>query len=418
MNTLNLKIANVVRRFAFEEWGGTETVVWNTAKCLRTLGSEPEILCTRALSSVDKESSEGIAIRRFPYFYPYFPLSHDNKRRLDKKGGNPLSFKLYKYLQENEFDIIHSHTMARLASMSCKAARNKKIPFVVSFHGGCYDVPEKEIAEMSRPVRHSLNYGKFIDPFVLEKDFLALADGIICVGYNEYEITSSKFPDKLVEYVPNGVNYPKFAVESPLDFRHKYGIDRDALVLLCVSRIDYQKNQKMLAEAVIKLKQAGEKVHCVIIGPVTAESYYLELEAMIARNNLGSAFTIIPGLPSECPELIAAYKAADIFVLPSLHEPFGIVVLEAWSAGVPVIASKIGGLRRLVEDGVTGIFIDPADIRTLTDAFYKLKDNQGLMRTLNENALKTVTENYSWEKITGRLLNFYRKVIEKYESEK
>lgn len=418
MDALNLKIANVVRRFAFEEWGGTETVVWNTAKCLKTLGSDPEILCTRARSSVSCESSEGIAIKRFPYFYPYFPLSHDNKRRLDKKGGNPFSFQLYKYIMDNKFDIVHSHTMARLASMSCKAARNKKIPFVVSFHGGCYDVPQKEIEEMIRPIRHSLNYGKLFDPFVLEKDFLEQADGIICVGYNEYEITSKKFPDKLVEYVPNGVNYSKFAVASPLDFRNKYGIPQDALVLLCVSRIDYQKNQKMLAEAVINLKRNGEKVHCVIIGPVTAESYYLELEAIIEQNNLGSSFTIIPGLSSESPELIAAYKAADIFVLPSLHEPFGIVVLEAWSAGVPVIASKVGGLQRLVQDGVTGIFIDPSDIMTFADAFYKIKNNCELIESLKKNALKEVTENYSWEKITGRLLNFYRRVIEKYESEK
>ena len=95
MDVLNLKIANVVRRFAFKEWGGTEAVIWNTSKCLRELGCNPEILCTRALSPMARESADGILIRRFPYFYPYFPLSYSNKRRLDKKGGSPLSFKLY-----------------------------------------------------------------------------------------------------------------------------------------------------------------------------------------------------------------------------------------------------------------------------------------------------------------------------------
>ena len=418
MDVLNLKIANVVRRFAFKEWGGTETVIWNTSKCLRKLGCNPEILCTRALSPMAKESAEGIAIRRFPYFYPYFPLSYGNKRRLDKKGGSPLSFKLYKYLLDNKYDVIHCHTVSRLASQACKAARAKKVPFVVSFLGGRYDMPQKEIDEMSRSTRHSFNYGRLLDRFMAGNDFLAMADGIICVGYDEYELTRNKFPDKLVEYIPNGVNYSHFAGAAPLDFRKKYGIGREDTVLLCVSRIDYQKNQKLLVDAAIKLKAAGEKIHCVIIGPVTADDYYLELETMIAENGLDSAFTIIPGLHSESAELMSAYKAADIFVLPSLLEPFGIVALEAWSAGVPVIVSKVGGLQRLVEDGVTGVFFDTSDIQTFMDAFYKLKNNPDLIKSLKDNSLKMAAENYSWEKITDKLLDFYRKVIEKYESGK
>ena len=116
--------------------------------------------------------------------------------------------------------------------------------------------------------------------------------------------------------------------------------------------------------------------------------------------------------------MIAAYKAADIFVLPSLFEPFGIVVLEAWSAGVPVIVSRTGGLQRLVEDGVTGLFFDTSNIQSFMDAFYKLKMNPDLIKSLKDNSLKMATENYSWKKITGKLLNFYRKVIEKYESKK
>ncbi len=418
MDVLKLKIANVVRKFAFKEWGGTETVIWNISKCLRGLGSEPEILCTSARSPIEKESAEGIAIKRFPYFYPYFPLSCDNKRRLDKKGGNPLSFKLYKHLLDNKYDIVHCHTISRLASQACKAAGKRNIPFVVSFHGGTYDMPQKEIDEIGRAVRHSFDYGRLLDHFVIEKDFLSMADGIICIGYNEYELTRREFPDKLVEYIPNGVNYSKFAGAATLDFRKKYGIAPDDMMLLCVSRIDYKKNQKLLVEAAIKLKLSGEKIHCVLIWPVTADNYYLELETMIAKNNLDSAFTIIPGLSSESPELIAAYKAADIFVLPSLFEPFGIVVLEAWSAGVPVIVSRTGGLQRLVEDGVTGLFFDTSNIQSFMDAFYKLKMNPDLIKSLKDNSLKMATENYSWKKITGKLLNFYRKVIEKYESKK
>ncbi len=418
MDAVKLKIANVVRRFAFKEWGGAETVIWNTSKCLRELGCNPEILSTRALSPVKQESAEGIVIRRFPYFYPYFPLSSDSKRRLDKKGGNPLSFKLYKYLLNNKYDVIHCHTMSRLASQACKAAKKINIPWVISFNGGCYDMPQREVAEINRPVRHSLNYGKLLDRFMGEKELLSMADGIVCEGYDGYELTRREFPDKLVEYIPNGVNYKKFAGAVELDFRKKYGISSENIVFLCVSRIDYQKNQKLLVEAAIQLKLSGEKIHCVIIGPVTADSYYLELETMIAKNNLDSDFTIIPGLHAESAELIAAFKAADIFVLPSLFEPFGIVVLEAWSAGVPVMVSKVGGLQRLVEDGVTGVFFDNANIHSFMEAFYRIRRNPDLIKSMKEHAQKMATGNYSWGKISGNLLEFYQKVIAKYESKK
>ena len=77
-----LKIAHVVRRFAFEEWGGTETVVWNSARELVPHGVASAIYATRACSAAGDEVREGIPIRRFPYFYPNWPLSAERIRAL------------------------------------------------------------------------------------------------------------------------------------------------------------------------------------------------------------------------------------------------------------------------------------------------------------------------------------------------
>lgn len=413
-----MKIANVVRRFAFEEWGGTETVVWNTAKCLRGFGVTPEILCTRALSSCSAEEVDGITIRRFPYFYPNFPLSAAKIRQLDKKGGNPFSFQLYYDLLQGGFSLIHSHTMARLAGMAAKAARQKNIPLVISFHGGCYDVPPAELEEMLRPVRHTLNYGKGLDLLFGNISALDAADGIICVGLNEYEIAREKFPDKLVTYLPNGVSPEKFIQPAAINFRGKYGIADNIPLLLCVSRIDYQKNQKILVNLAEQIRQAGENAHIVIIGPPTAEQYYRELREQIELAGLTSRFTIIPGLPSESPELLSAYQAADLFILPSLHEPFGIVVLEAWAAGLPVIAANVGGLGRLVEDGKTGLLFDPKSAAALFAAWRRWLDNPALAADLRQNGKNIVTEKYSWQTVTGELLDFYQKVIEFHAGKK
>ncbi len=86
-----MKVAQVVRRFSFDEWGGTENVVWNSTLALRKLGIESEILATSALSLPGEEVRDGVRIRRFRYFYPYFPLPGKDRLALDKKGGSPYS---------------------------------------------------------------------------------------------------------------------------------------------------------------------------------------------------------------------------------------------------------------------------------------------------------------------------------------
>ena len=94
-----MKIAHIVRRFTFSEWGGTESVVWNIALQQKAQGLTPEIICTAALDKIGCEVIDGITIRRFPYFYPYFPMPGKDKLALDKKGGNPFAPELLKYLR-------------------------------------------------------------------------------------------------------------------------------------------------------------------------------------------------------------------------------------------------------------------------------------------------------------------------------
>ena len=144
------KVVHVVRRFAFEEWGGTETVVWNSARKLRDQGVESEIFSTRACSGTGDEVRDGVPIRRFDYFYPYWPLGEERVRALDKKGGNPLSAGLFKALRECDCDLVHIHTAGRLAQQAILIAHRRHIPAVVSFHGGCRDVPAAELREVQR----------------------------------------------------------------------------------------------------------------------------------------------------------------------------------------------------------------------------------------------------------------------------
>jgi glycosyltransferase involved in cell wall biosynthesis len=122
--------------------------------------------------------------------------------------------------------------------------------------------------------------------------------------------------------------------------------------------------------------------------------------------------TIIPGIPSDSPDLVDAYHAADVFLLPSVHEPFGIVILEAWSAGLPVIASRVGGIPYFVSDGEDGLLFEPEDGSTLLKAYQALVADQALVLRLGAAGRKKAREEYDWDVITKKLVGIYEEVIQ------
>lgn len=404
-----MRIANIIRRLSFSEWGGIETAVWNSSKKLKNLGNEIEILSTTALCKTKKEQRESLDIYRFGYFYPQLFLSKSSSFLLDKKGGNPFSFSLYKHLKNGKYNLIHSLAMGRIAKVALKAAHKKNIPFVLSLQGGNYDVPPSELEEMQKPLKGSIGYGKIVERiFGLDGDIVAQSDGIICVGKNEFELVQEKFPEKKVAYIANGVDSSLFSKTVQTSFRSKYNIPENRKILLCVSRIDYQKNQRVLVKLVKELISKGENVHCAIIGFITSPSYFNELKEDISRAELTDRFTLVEGLPPQSDLLIGAYKEASLFVLPSIHEPFGIVVLEAWSAKLPAIASAVGGLKTLIKNGENGFLFDPSDLASMIRAYFEALDKKEL---LVQNAFREVSNHYSWEAITNQQLKFYKEVI-------
>ena len=339
-----MKVAQVVRRFSFDEWGGTENVVWNSTLALHKLGIESEILATSALSLPGGEVRDGVRIRRFRYFYPYFPLPGKDRLALDKKGGSPYSPSLSRAMAKGGYDLIHIHAGGRIAMLAVAAAHQCRIPCVISLHGGFADVPKQELEEMLAPLRGKFHYGGVLDRLSgLHCNPVREADAVICVGQNEFRLLSPYGAERRVLYLPNGVDIEKFAgTPKARPVREEWNIPAERRLLLCVSRIDYQKNQKMLIPFLKQLTGRGEEVHLLLIGPVTAPWYAEELMALARQCRVADRVTLVPGLAPDDPRLVAAFRGADCFVLPSLHEPFGIVVLEAWAAGLPVLGICMG----------------------------------------------------------------------------
>ena len=148
-----------------------------------------------------------------------------------------------------DLDILHAHSGKRLGGIVRTAARLRKLPYVISLHGGVVDVPSAETRQMLEPIKGSFEWGRAFGAILGARRVLEDASAILCVGQNEQQARCRRATrNKRVEWLPNGVNA---AAISPRNwtrstFREKNGIPHDRKMILSVGRIDPQKNQGAL----------------------------------------------------------------------------------------------------------------------------------------------------------------------------
>lgn len=404
-----LKIAHIVRRLVFEEWGGTETVVWNSVRQQRERGIDAQIFATSALSKPGAEAPEGVPVRRFRYFYPWLPMDAATKAALDKKGGSPCVPDLFRTIRRERFDLIHIHAGGRIAHSAVRTAKTRGVPCVVSVHGGAATVPPEEIRAMLKPLRGKLNYGEILDRILgLRLDPLEKADAVICVGRDEADALSELYPNQRIVAIPNGIDWARFQRAPEASARATWNIPKERRLLLCISRIDYQKNQRILVE----LLAHDSTAHLLLIGPITSESHCDEVLTRVRELNAEDRFTLVPGLPPGDPLLLASLHEADLFLLPSLHEPFGIAALEAQAAGLPVIASGAGGLKDFVIDRRNGLLFHPGELSELFAAYDEIIGNAVLRERIAARAREDAKA-FSWDAIAEKTFELYNELRRK-----
>jgi D-inositol-3-phosphate glycosyltransferase len=407
-----MNVLQIPRRFVREEWGGTETVVLETTKRLRKKNIHSEIFTSMALAKKKEELIDGTPVKRFPYFYPYLPLNPESKKRLDQKGGNLFSFSLAKaLLRYPNLNLIHLHTGKRMGGIVRYVAQKREIPYIVSLHGGILDVPVEEARTWTDPTQGTIEWGKLLGWWVGSRKVLDDAAVIMCVGQEEQKRIQKQYSNKNVIYLPNGVDCSKFAHGEGADFRQKYNIPPDAQLLLTVGRIDPQKNQKFLLEILPAIIQKNPDIHLLLIGHVTNDSYYEQLQQIRRENHLKNYCTILTGLDASDPDLINAYHAADLFLLPSVHEPFGIVILEAWASGLPVIASRVGGIPYFVSHETDGILLPPNDRYCWIQAISESLRITDYRKTIAYAGREKVLQYFDWDCITDQLISIYHNIL-------
>jgi starch synthase len=415
-----MRIAHLLRKYNPAEWGGTETVIQQLFGGLRTQGVESVVYCPRLAANgtngsaqaavADPLAAAGCQVTRFNACLPIWGISPEERRQMVAVGGNLLSLELLRVLWASRgYSVIHSHTLGRIGGIGLTVARRKKIPFVLTIHGGVYDLPESMRREFDSPKIRGVEWGKPIGLLLRSRQVLSSADAIITCNPREAELVRERHPDRRVIVQPHGVRAEIYEKDHRAAARAAFPqiVGRD--VLLSVGRIDPVKNQGWLIEQVPHLLQRHPKVLLVLAGACTNEAYGVALNDRIRELGLEQHVFLTGKLPPADPRLIGLMQEARVALLPSISETFGLVILEAWAAGTPAISSQTSGARQLIEPEKTGWLFDLERPEQFHSAVDVVMANPARVQEIMAAARRRVGD-YDTRALAGRMKNLYEQL--------
>ena len=244
----------------------------------------------------------------------------------------------------------------------------------------------REILAMPRAMR-----------WVLIRTLNLCADRVVCISKAVRDSLLAEAPGLASKCVVvyNAVSAPiATSTDNHVGIREELGVAENIPLVGTVGRISHWKGQEILVEAAAQVLQRQPSAHFVALGSYFAdESHYLDkLKAQIENLGLADRFH----LSDYRSNVTEVYRALDIFVLPSRKpEPFGRVTVEAMMQSRPVIATNHGGTCELIEDGVTGILVPPADPAALAEKIDLLLTDSALRQRLGQNAARYALEHFS-----------------------
>jgi len=410
-----MRVVHILRKYNPAEWGGTETAVQRLFDGLRPRGVTPIIYCPRIKQNGvrDPLAEAGCTIKRFRACVPVLGISRAEKQQMISVGGNLLSFDLIRsLLKEPDISLIHTHALGRLGGIGLTMAHRKKIPLVVTIHGGVLDLPVQVKQDFDKAGSRGLEWGKVFGALLHSRRLLPEADAILTCNHREAALLQRKFPHQRIQVQPHGVPMHVFEEDCREQARAAFPQIRHKHVLLAIGRIDPVKNQGWLIERAPAILFKHPDALLVLAGACTDESYGKLLQRRIDELGLENQVLLTGGLPPGDPRLIGLMQDARAVILPSISETFGLVLLEAWAAGVPVLSSRTSGASALIRHGENGWLFDLADPQPFHEALDRMLLYPALAKQLAEAGRKLVAENYDIHVLANRVKTLYEQLLE------
>ena len=294
---------------------------------------------------------------------------------------------------EAPYDVVHSHYwLSGLVGERLK--KTWDVPHVAMFH---------TLGEIKN--RSSLQEHETDLRIASERAVLLGAERIICATEQERSAIRALYGADLdkVTVIPLGVDMDRFRPAVKADARRRLGLG-DERIILFVGRLEPLKGVDILIGAASMLDSDVDCSVLIVGGDETSSAQVEQLQGLARALGVGERVAFAGAVDHDMLPLY--YNAADVCVVPSHYESFGLVAIEAMASGVPVVASRVGGLTGTVKDGETGYLIPWLCPEPFAERIELLLDNEPLRVSLGEAAREAVSR-YRWENVAGSVLEVY-----------
>ncbi|NQU79297.1 glycosyltransferase family 4 protein [Candidatus Woesearchaeota archaeon] len=305
--------------------------------------------------------------------------------------------------KENDVDIIRSYNVHVEGFLACRVGKIVGVPVVLSIHNDFISERENKSPSLQQFIINIISR-------ILEYSNLRAADKIFCVSTHlkNQLVRCKKIPSEKIEVLFNKVDIRKFKKVDTLEQKKiikKYNL-KEKKVFLFIGRFSWEKNIPTLLKAFKKVQVKDKNAVLLMVSGGGGKE---EIASFIKKNKMSENVRLLGFVSND--ELPSLFKISDCFVLPSLHEGFGIVLIEAQAAGCPIIVSDIQGVKDIVNNKNAWMFnpnkVDELENRML--GFYD-SNNAVLIKNKVKNGLKDV-QRFNWDRLAGIEIENYKKLM-------
>lgn len=286
--------------------------------------------------------------------------------------------KFREVLREFKPEILHAHFATEPTAAARELATEMSLPFTFTAHG--YDIRRKPPADFAARA--------------------AAASGVVTVSHANAQYITERFgvaADR-IRVIPCGVDLDRF---HPSDSRKS-----EVPIILCVARHVKVKNLDLLLRGCALLRDRSSRFHCVMVGDGPLRG---ELEESCRNLGLEEFITFTGAL--EQNDVLQWWQRASIAVLTSENEGMPVCLMEAAACGVPAVATAVGGVPELVDEGVTGLLVSGGDAKALADSLQRLLEDQDLARRMGVAARRRAEERFSVTRQVNCLRAFWAELL-------
>jgi glycosyltransferase involved in cell wall biosynthesis len=341
---------------------------------------------------------------------PVAGISQDERARRTALGGNLLSFTLpWLLLREPGVDVVHSHALGRLGGAARRVAQLRRLPFVVTIHGGYLDLPPAVKQTLAGDGR-GFEYGKLFGAALGARAVIPRADAVITCNPREAELLEQARAARRVVQLPHGTPVARFEPDHRVAAEQFVPGLEGKRVLLCVGRVDPVKNQRWVVEQMPEVLARHPAAVLVLAGPLMNADYERGIREFVAARGLAERVKLPGAVPPDDPRLIGLYQRADVLILPSLSETFGMVLVEAWAAHTPVLSTPTSGAKQVLREGDNGLYFELGDPASFHRGLDRLLQDPAAARAMAERGHALARAEYDLPAVARRFATFYEQL--------